>query len=175
VQQKINDSVLWLTQDDITELAVDAIVNPANSQLVLGVGVAGAISQKGGPQIQAHCNRLKPIEVGTAVITTAGDLKAKHVIHAVGPRMGQGREDEKLSSAALNALKTADENNLTSIALPAVSTGIFGFPMDRCAEIMLKAAIDYLKGQTNIKEVIFCLFDSDAYDTFAKHLQQLAE
>jgi O-acetyl-ADP-ribose deacetylase (regulator of RNase III) len=172
MQRTINKSILELVQGDITELATDAIVNAANAQLVLGGGVAGAIRRKGGPQIQDHCNKIGPIRVGKAAITTAGNLKAKHVIHAVGPRMGEGDEDEKLKNATLNSLRLADENNLADIALPAISTGIFGFPIDRCAQIMLKTTIDYLNGQTNIQKVVFCLFDKDSYDTFAAQLQK---
>ena len=102
MQCKINESILELVQGDITELDTDAIVNAANAQLVLGGGVAGAIRRKGGPEIQAHCNKVGPIRVGEAAITTAGKLKAKHVIHAVGPRMGEGAEDEKLKNAIKN-------------------------------------------------------------------------
>lgn len=160
-----------LIQGDITELATDAIVNAANAQLVLGGGVAGAIRSKGGPEIQAHCNKIGPISVGQAAITTGGNLKAKHVIHAVGPRMGEGDEDEKLKNATLGSLRLADENNLASIAFCAISTGIFGYPIDRCAKIMLKTTIDYLNGQTNLEKVVFCLYDKPAYDVFVKQLE----
>ena len=171
MQCKINDSILELVQGDITEQETDAIVNAANAQLVLGGGVAGAIRRKGGPAIQEHCNRVGPISVGEAAVTTAGNLKAKHVIHAVGPRMGEGDEDEKLKNATLNSLRLADENNLETIAFCAISTGIFGYPIDRCAKIMLKNTINYLNGQTNIKKVVFCLYDKAAYDVFVKQLE----
>jgi len=166
----IEKSVLELIDGDITEMETDEIVNAANAQLVLGGGVAGAIRRKGGPKIQEECNKKGPTFVGGAVITTGGDLKAKHVIHAVGPRMGEGNEDEKLKNATLNSLKVADENNLKSISFPAISTGIFGFPIGRCAEIMLKTTIDYLKGQTGLKKVIFCLYGRDSYEVFASQL-----
>ncbi|MCL0087729.1 macro domain-containing protein, partial [Dehalococcoidia bacterium] len=107
--------------------------------------------------------------------TGGGNLKAKYVIHAVGPRMGEGDEDEKLRNATLNSLKLADENNLTSIAFPAISTGIFGFPMDRAARIMLNTAINYLKGETNLKKVIFCLFGKDSLNVFEKELKAQLE
>ena len=110
--------------------------------------------------------------VGGAVITTGGDLKAGHVIHAVGPRMGEGNEDEKLKNATLNSLKVADENNLKSISFPAISSGIFGFPIERCAKIMLETTIDYLKGSTGIERVVFCLFGQDSYEVFANRLKQ---
>jgi len=109
-----------------------------------------------------------------AVITTGGKLKARHVIHAVGPRMGEGDEDEKLRSATLNSLKVADENGLKSIAFPAISTGIFGFPIQRCAEIMLATTIEYLRGNTGIERVVFCLYGQDSYDVFVRRLQHMS-
>jgi len=168
----INGRLLELLQGDITEMETDAIVNAANAQLILGGGVAGAIRRKGGPEIQKECNKIGGTFVGGAVITTGGNLKAKHVIHAVGPRMGEGNEDEKLRNATLNSLKLADQNKLKSIALPAISSGIFGFPIQRCAEIMLGTTIDYLKGPTGLEKVVFCLFGEDSYQVFAKRLNQ---
>jgi O-acetyl-ADP-ribose deacetylase (regulator of RNase III) len=163
---------LTLVEGDITEMHTDAIVNAANAQLVMGGGVAGAIRRKGGPEIQAECDRIGGTFVGGAVITTGGRLAAKHVIHAVGPRQGEGREDEKLKNATLNSLRVADENELSSIAFPAISTGIFGFPIQRCAEIMLQTTIGYLKGPTGLQRVVFCLYGSQAYEVFAKQLTQ---
>jgi O-acetyl-ADP-ribose deacetylase (regulator of RNase III) len=144
MKREINRSVLELVQGDITEMETDAIVNAANAQLVLGGGVAGAIKRKGGPAIQEECNRIGGTQVGGAVITTGGNLKARHVIHAVGPRMGEGDEDRKLRDATLNSLKIAEQHELESISFPAISTGIFGYPVDRCARIMLSTAIEYL-------------------------------
>ena len=168
----INNRVLELLDGDLTEMDTDAIVNAANAQLILGGGVAGAIRRKGGPQIQAECNKIGGTFVGGAVITTGGNLKAKHVIHAVGPRMGEGNEDQKLKNATLNSLKVADENNLKSISFPAISTGIFGFPIRRCAEIMLQTTIDYLKGKTSLEKVVFCLFGRDSYEVFENQLKK---
>ena len=172
MEARIGKSVLELLDGDITEMDTDAIVNAANAQLQLGGGVAGAIRRKGGPAIQAECNRIGGTFVGGAVITTGGNLKARHVIHAVGPRTGEGDEDAKLRNATLNSLKVADENGLTSIAFPALSTGIFGFPIQRCAEIMLKTTADYLDGQTGLERVVFCLFGQESYDVFAKQLHR---
>ena len=168
----IENRILELLDGDITEMQTDAIVNAANARLILGGGVAGAIKRKGGPEIQQECNKIGGTFVGGAVITTAGNLKAKHVIHAVGPQMGEGNEDQKLKNATLSSLKLADENNLTSISFPAISAGIFGFPIERCAEIMLKTTIDYLKGQTGLKKVVFCLFGRDSYQVFTNQLKQ---
>ena len=168
----IENHVLELTEGDITEMETDAIVNAANAQLVLGGGVAGAIRKKGGPEIQQECNKIGGTFEGGAVITTGGNLKAKYVIHAVGPRMGEGNEDEKLKNATLNSLKVADVNNLKSIAFPAISTGIFGFPIKRCADIMLKTTIDYLKSQTDLQRVVFCLFGQESYKVFENQLSK---
>ena len=168
----IGNRVLELFDGDITEMDTDAIVNAANAQLVLGGGVAGAIRRKGGPKIQAECDKIGGTFVGGAVITTGGQLKARHVIHAVGPRMGEGDEDLKLRNATRNSLKVADENHLKSIAFPAVSAGIFGFPIERCAAIMLGTTIEYLKGQTGLQKVVFCLFGRDSYKVFANQLEQ---
>ena len=170
--RKINNRIIELVKGDITEMDTDAIVNAANAQLIMGGGVAGAIRRKGGPEIQEECNKIGGTVVGGAVITTGGNLKARYVIHAVGPRMGEGDEDNKLKTATINSLKVADKNNLKSITFPAISTGIFGYPLDRCAEIMLKETIEYLKGDTGIERVAFCLYDQKAYEVFEHTLNQ---
>jgi O-acetyl-ADP-ribose deacetylase (regulator of RNase III) len=175
--------VLELLEGDITEMQTEAIVNAANAQLILGGGVAGAIRRKGGPRIQEECDKIGGTFVGGAVKTTGGNLKARYVIHAVGPQMGEGNEDEKLKNATVNSLKLADENNIKSISFPAISTGIFGFPIERCAKIMLQTTIDYLtrrgetprrspEGQTGLEKVIFCLFGRDSYGVWAAQLKQ---
>ncbi len=169
---QIGDRTLELTEGDITEMETDAIVNAANSQLILGGGVAGAIRRKGGPTIQADCDRIGGTFVGGAVITSGGNLKARHVIHAVGPRMGEGDEDRKLRDATLNSLRLANEHHLKSLAFPAISTGIFGFPIERCARIMLDATLEHLRGRTSLDRVVFCLFDRDSYRVFANQLEQ---
>lgn len=167
----IKNSKIRLVQGDITELDTDAIVNAANTQLILGGGVAGAIRKKGGPKIQEECNKIGGTFVGGAVITTGGYLKAKHVIHAVGPRMGEGDEDSKLRNATLNSLKLLDQFKLKTIAFPAISTGIFGFPIERCSKIMIETSKEFLLGDTQIEEVIFCLFTSSDFEVFEKELK----
>lgn len=168
---KVKNSKIKLKQGDITELDTDVVVNAANAQLIMGGGVAGAIRRKGGPAIQEECNKIGGTFVGGAVITTGGNLKAKHVIHAVGPRMGEGGEDEKLKNATLNSLKLMDEFKLKTIAFPAISTGIFGYPIDRCAKMMMSTAKEYLSRDTQIEEVIFCLYTSSDFDVFEKTLK----
>ncbi|MDH5763671.1 MAG: macro domain-containing protein [Nitrospinota bacterium] len=167
---KVNNSEIELVQGDITESDTDAIVNAANSQLILGAGVAGAIRTRGGPSIQEECNAIGHCPVGGAVITGGGNLKARHVIHAVGPRQGEGDEEAKLKNATLNSLKVAEENQLESITFPAISTGIYGFPLDACARIMLTTTREYLSGSTQIQRVVFALFDEKSLEVFAKKL-----
>ena len=172
MQVKAGNSILELIRGDITEQDTEAIVNAANCQLILGGGVAGVIRSKGGPAIQQECKKIGEIFVGGAVKTTGGNLKAKYVIHAVGPQMGEGDEDDKLKSATLNSLKLADYNQMNSISFPAISTGIFGFPIKRCAEIMLGVVTDYLKGKTGLEKVVFCLFTKADYRIFEEQLKK---
>jgi O-acetyl-ADP-ribose deacetylase (regulator of RNase III) len=172
---KINKTFLEVTQGDITDQTTDAIVNAANAALQLGGGVAGAIRRKGGPKIQEECNRIGGTHVGGAVITTGGNLAAKYVIHAVGPRHREEHEDAKLKDATLNSLILADQKNLKSIAFPAISTGIFGFPKDRCATIMLSTTIAYLEGPTKLEKVVYCLYDQKAFEIFKCSLQSLTQ
>jgi O-acetyl-ADP-ribose deacetylase (regulator of RNase III) len=167
----VKNSKIMLVQGDITELSKDAIVNAANTQLILGGGVAGAIKKKGGPKIQEECNKIGGTFVGGVVITTGGNLKAKHVIHAVGPRMGEGNEDEKLRNATLNSLRLMDDNKLKTIAFPAISTGIFGYPIEKCSKVMIATVKEYLKTNTQINEVIFCLYTNSDFEVFDKELK----
>lgn len=169
----VNKSEIHLVLDDISECDTDAIVNAANSRLVLGAGVAGAIDSKGGPTIQEECDAIGGCPVGEAAVTSGGNLRAKYVIHAVGPRMGEGDEERKLESATLNSLKRAEENNIVSLTFPAISTGVFGFPRDACARIMLQTVHRYLSGPTGIKKVVFALYDSYSLEAFKKELENL--
>ena len=164
---------LKLVQGNIIDLEAEAIVNAANKSLILGGGVAGAIRSAGGPAIQAECNRLGPVEVGDAVKTAAGDLKADYVIHAVGPVYGEGEEDTKLARATLNSLRIAHKKPLKSIAFPAISAGIFRFPVRRCAQIMLKTAVDFMRAHEFPQIIIFCLHDIQTYDIFSLELTNL--
>ena len=166
----IKNSIVKLVQGDITELNMDVIVNAANAQLILGGGVAGAIRNKGGPKIQEECNKIGESFVGGAVITTGGNLNARHVIHAVGPRMGEGDEDAKLRNAVTNSLQLMDEHGLKTIAFPAISTGIFGYPIERCAKTMILTTKKYLAGETQIREVAFCLYSEPDYEIFNKEI-----
>jgi O-acetyl-ADP-ribose deacetylase (regulator of RNase III) len=162
-----------LVQGDITDLDADAIVNAANSALKMGGGVAGAIRRRGGPEIQMECNAIGGTHVGGAVLTTGGKLRARHVIHAVGPMMGEGDEDRKLYYATINSLRVAEETGLTSIAFPAISTGIFGYPVERCSRVMLGAVVDYLQGDTGLSRIIFCLYSRETYEIFEEALARI--
>ncbi|NIA30505.1 MAG: hypothetical protein GWP06_11415, partial [Actinobacteria bacterium] len=158
---KVKNSTIKLVHGDITEMVTEAIVNAANEHLAHGGGVAGAIARKGGAVIQNESNdwiREKGIvKTGNAAITKGGKLKAEYVIHAVGPIMGSGDEDNKLKSATLSALQLAKKYGLKSIAFPAISTGIFGYPVERCANVMIKAVIEHAKNNALPEEIIFCL------------------
>ena len=178
MEVKIGKTILKLVKGDITDLEVDSIVNAANGALKLGGGVAGAIRGKGGSQIQKECDRIIAEEgrilTGEAVITTAGNLRASCIIHAVGPMHGEGDEDQKLRTATVNSLKLADKHSLESIAFPAISTGYFGLPKRRCAEVMLPAAVSYLEKGTNLTKIIVCLYDQETFSIFKKTLEQIS-
>jgi O-acetyl-ADP-ribose deacetylase len=173
VQYQVNRTTIIVKQDDITEQDTTAIVNAANSHLQHGGGVAGAIARKGGTIIQSESDRVGYVPVGSAAITTGGNLKAQFVIHAVGPRMGEGDEDEKLRNATLNSLRLADAEAIHSLSFPAISTGIFGYPVERCADIMLDSLRTYCEGETNLREVRFCLFDDAALSVFREAAERI--
>ena len=168
---KVQDAEIELIRGDITESSTDAIVNAANSQLLLGAGVAGAIKSKGGSTIQEECNAIGHCPVGEAVLTSGGQLRSRYVIHAVGPRWGEGEEENKLKNATLNSLRRAEESGLTSITFPAISTGVFGFPTGLAARIMTGAVKDYLSKTTKIQRVVFALFDDATLKEFEKALK----
>ena len=163
-----------IQQGDITDMDVDAIVNAANNDLILGAGVAGAIARKGGESIQKECYEIGSIPVGYAVITGGGKLKARFVIHAASMGLGDGRTTAKsLRTSTAHSLRLAAENKLKTIAFPAVGTGVSGFPMDECAQIMLAEAAQHLKGSTTLETIHFVLFDERARDTFQRVWNQL--
>jgi len=167
-----------IVEGDITEQKTDGIVNAANNYLAHGAGVAGAIVRRGGPVIQQESDewvrRHGPVPTGSAAITSAGRLRARYVIHAVGPIYdGTPRSAQLLAAAVQSALRLADEYGLKSVALPAISTGIFGYPMAEAARVLLRAALDYLAGETGLERVVFCLYGQPAYDVFERTLRDL--
>ena len=147
-------------------MAVDAIVNAANNDLQLGGGVAGAIRRKGGEQIQRECDAIGSIPIGSAAITSGGRLKARHVIHAASMQLGGRTAANALRSSTAYSLRLAAQNKLKSIAFPAVGTGIAGFPMRECAEIMLEEALKHLNGATSLEKIHFVLFDASSLEIF---------
>lgn len=163
----IADQIVF-QQGDLTEMDVDAIVNAANNDLQLGGGVAGAIRRKGGESIQRECDAIGSIPVGGAAITSGGKLKAPHVIHAASMELGGQTTARALRSSTAHSLRVAAEKGLATIAFPAVGTGIAGFPMQECAEIMLREVVEYLKRPTSLKAVYFVLFDKQALEVFER-------
>jgi|GEM_PF-658339 len=146
----IKGTKISIIKGDLTESGADAIVNAANSYLQHGGGVAGAIARKGGPVIQEESNAIGYVPVGECAVTSGGRLKARYVIHAVGPRWGEGDERNKLRNAIRNVLNMAASKGFTSIAMPAVSAGIFGFPKAECARIIIEEIAAFLKGSAII-------------------------
>ncbi|WP_022670000.1 macro domain-containing protein [Hippea alviniae] len=169
---KIDEKISKIILGDITEEETEAIVNAANSHLKHGGGVAGAIVRKGGRIIQEESDKIGYVPTGSAAITTAGKLKAKYVIHAVGPVWGEGDEDNKLKNAVLSALKIAEEKGIKSISLPAISSGIFGFPKERAAHIIFTTAIEFLKNAKNLQEIHFCNIDELTSNLFKQEAER---
>ena len=172
---QINQSTLALVEGDITRQEVDAIVNAANTSLLGGGGVDGAIHRAAGPELLAACRPLGGCPTGSAKITPGFRLKAKYVIHAVGPVYRDGRQGEAdlLAGAYRTSLELASENDLRSIAFPAISTGVYGYPMADAACISLQTVIDYLQTHPEIELARFVLFGKRAYDTFEQVLREL--
>jgi O-acetyl-ADP-ribose deacetylase len=172
-----NNKIIRLVKGDITEREVDAIVNAANSYLRHGGGVAAAIVRKGGAIIQQESNKIGFVPVGFAAITTAGKLPCKVIIHAVGPRMGEGDEDNKLRKVIRSSLILASEKGCVSISMPAISSGIFGFPKDRCARILINEVKRFLEDDSNtttsIETVEFCIIDNETVDYFEKEFANM--
>jgi len=162
-----------IRQGDLTVAKVDAIVNAANNDLILGGGVAGAIRARGGPSIQEECRRLGPIRIGEAAITGGGMLSAHYVIHAASMGLGGLTDERGLRESTRNSLLRAQENRLGSIAFPAIGTGIAGFPLGRCAEVMLEEIRAHLKSDSTLKRIEIVLFDSAALAVFERSFAKL--
>jgi len=167
---KINNSTLSLVEGDITKQDTDAIVNAANKSLLGGGGVDGAIHRAGGRKILEECIKIGGCETGEAVITTGGNLKAKYVIHTVGPvyRDGKHNEPKLLENAYRNCLTLASSKGIRSIAFPSISTGAYRYPLPDAAEIALRAAIQYLKENTDIELIRFVLFGQKTLEIYEK-------
>ena len=162
-------------QGDLTEANVDAIVNAANNDLILGGGVAGAIRTRGGPSIQEECNRIGPVRIGEAAITGAGGLSARYVIHAASMRLGGHTTEASLNDSTRNSLLRAEEANLRSIAFPAIGTGIRRFPLRCHARIMLSAIRDHLQTGGSLERVEFVLYDKPALEIFERVFKEIPD
>ena len=166
---RIENAEIKVIQGDITELKVDAIVNAANNKLVMGGGVAGAIKRKGGKIIEEEAIKLGPIKIGDAIVTSAGNLPSKYVIHAATMGMDFQTDEVKIRDSCKNALSVAGGLKIVSIAFPALGCGVGGFPLLAAAKIMAQEVFRHLREhKSNLKEIIFCLYDKEAYGIFNK-------
>ena len=171
---KVGKTNLLIERGDITDWEVDAIVNAANSHLWMGAGVAGAIKRKGGVIIEEEAVRQGPIEVGEAVLTTAGNLAATHVIHAAAMGQDLKTDAQKIAQATRSSLALAEKHKLSSMAFPALGTGVGGFPSAQAAEAMLGAVLEHLKaGTTTLQRIVFVLYQEEAYKAFTDTLTRL--
>jgi O-acetyl-ADP-ribose deacetylase (regulator of RNase III) len=163
-----------IEQGDLIAKDVDAIVNAANNDLQLGGGVAGLIRRAGGDDIQRECNEIGAIPVGGAAITTGGKLKARNVIHAASMELGGRTTARDLRASTAHALRIASEKGLQTIAFPAIGTGIGGFPLGECAEIMLREVVRHLRSATTLQKIYFVLYDANALAAFQKAMSEMA-
>ena len=164
---------ILFVQGDLTEMAVDAIVNPANTNLTMDTGVAGAIQRKAGERMQAECERVAPIRLGAAVATSGATLKAHFVIHAATIQPDERATAESVRLATCASLMRAEEKGIRSIAFPALGTGVAGLSLAECAPIMLEAVLDHIKIRTSLEKIYFVLFDDAARRVFEENYQQL--
>lgn len=167
------ETKIHIAKGDVTEMAVDAVVNAANTDLALGAGVAGAIRRKGGPRIEEECERAAPIALGEAAVTTGGNLKALYVIHAAGMKLGGRATADSVRLATRHSLLRVEEKALKSIAFPAIGTGVAGFPAEDCARLMIQETLDHLKSRRTLEHVYFVLFDDAALKAFEDAFQEL--
>jgi O-acetyl-ADP-ribose deacetylase (regulator of RNase III) len=168
---EIGDKAIEVVKGDITEATTDAIVNAANNHLWMGAGVAGAIKRKGGMEIEQEAVSKGPIGIGEAVITNAGKLKAKYVIHAAGMGQDLRTDEKKVRDATRSSLRLAEKHKLSSVAFPAIGTGVGGFPPDQCAEVMIGEAKEFLHASTYLQKVVFVLFDEPTAEVFQRALE----
>lgn len=175
MQKRVADSVIELAKGDITKETTDAIVNAANKALLGGGGVDGAIHRAGGPEILEECKKLRGCETGDAKITTAGKMDVKYVIHTVGPvyRDGKHNEPELLQSAHTRSLKVAIENGVRTISFPAISCGVYGYPIPEAAKIAITTTADFLRKESSITKVRFVLFNDDVYKAYENALANI--
>jgi O-acetyl-ADP-ribose deacetylase (regulator of RNase III) len=180
MSDKIGNTEIEVVKGDITSLDVEAIVNPANNGLIHAGGLAAAIVHRGGQIIQQESKKIGYVTTGSAAVTQGGHLKAKWVIHAVGPRYKDGKsgEAEKLASAVRSSIDIAEKKKAKSLAIPAISSGIFGYPVEDSAKIIVETVVEYFKSlkkdkkETTLEKVVLCLFDDNTFDIFDKEIKK---
>ena len=173
-EKRINDKVVKIVREDVTDLEVDAIVYYATSDLVLGSGWGTAIAVRGGPSIQEELKGRAPVNTGDAVISGAGEMKAKNIIHAVGPKFQEEDEEAKLRKTMVSALKCAEEKGVATLAFPPMGTGFYGIPLDLSARVMFETIKDHLtNGQSSLKQVCICLTDSREFPPFEAEMEKV--
>ncbi len=170
---KVKQSVIRLIKGDIIDLQIEAFVYYARPDLLLGSGFGGAIAARGGPKIQEELKKLGTVQTTDAVVTSGGNLEARYIIHAIGPRFQEENLEEKLRSTMLNALRRAEENGVQSLAFPAMGVGFYGIPPEVCARETLGAVKKYLENPTELREIIFCLKDSRELKPFQDQIKKL--
>jgi len=170
---KVKNSALRLLETDITDLEIDSFVYYARHDLALGSGFGTSISIRGGPSVQEELKKLGRIETTEAVITAAGEMKANHIIHAVGPRFQEEDLESKLRATILNVLRLADEKGIKAVAFPPMGAGFYGVPLDVSARITLSTIKEYLSGETKVSDVVVCLLDNREYKPFQNQLLAL--
>lgn len=167
----IDRTVVRLIKGDITDLDIDAFVFYARPDLALGSGFGGAIAVRGGPSIQKELEPQAPVAPGEAVVSSAGKLKARHIIHAVGPKFQEEETEAKLRMTVLNSLRWAEEIAIERLALPAMGAGYYGIPPGLCARVMLEAIAEHLQTPTRLKEIMICVLDTNQYNAFQNQLE----
>lgn len=172
-EKKIKNSVIRLIIGDITDIDIECFVYYAQANLKLGSGFGGAIAVRGGPAIQKELDKLAPINASETVITDAGDMKAKYIIHANGPKFQEENLEEKMKTTIINALKLAEEKGIKRIAFPPMGAGFYGVPLDSSARLTLETVKSYLSNGSKLEEVVICLLDNRDYKPFQKKLQSL--
>ncbi len=172
-KKQVNKSIIRLVIGDITAMEVESFVFYAEDDLKLGSGFGGAITVRGGPSIQKQLDGLAPVNVGDAVITEAGELKAKFIIHADGPKFQEENLEKKLRTTVESTLKAAEDKGISQVAFPPMGTGFYGVPLATSAEITLETVKNHLNKNTGIKEVIFCMLDNREFKPFQAQLQGL--
>lgn len=172
---EVNHRLMRLMKGDLLDLEVEGIVYYARPDLMLGSGFGGAIGVRGGPKIQEELKKFGRVPVTETVITSGGNLKAKYIFHAVGPRFQEENLEEKLRDTIINVLRKADEIRVQSLAFPAMGAGFYGVPLDVCAQITLRKVKEYLKNETHLREVVFSLRDSREYESFQKKMREMME